>query len=85
MENQISTLWSLSNREKGKAILLTILGAFVALLWTGLDPVIATFVKSQVIDFTPFFAAVNWSTVMNTALTAGGLYTGVTAASGPKK
>lgn len=85
MKNETSDLWSLNNREKIKGFALTLIGAFVALIWTGLDPVITEFTTNKVINFAPFLEAVNWGTVLNTALVTGGSYFGFTFGSGSLK
>lgn len=85
MEKQLSDLWSLNRREWFKSFVLALLGALLGLLWSGLNPVINEFVKSFTIDFTPFFAAVNFETAYKVSMAACAPYLMFTFSSGNKK
>jgi len=85
MNNQTSVKWTLNIREKVKGFALTLLGALIGLVWTGINPVILAWQDKGIFDITPFFTYVNWNTILFAAFVAGAPYFGYTFSSGKPK
>jgi len=85
MNTEISVKGKLNFRETIKGFSLSLLGALVGLIWSGINPVILDWQNTGTFDITPFFTFVNWDTVIYTAATVGSLYFGYTIPSGKKK
>lgn len=85
MNEALSGLWSLNNREKLKGLALAVFGALLALVWGAIGPVVTEFLTNGTIDFSVFKTVVNWISIGQTALGTALAYYGVTFGSPGKK